>query len=157
MCAWLVARSRVLNTHTPKSCHLRTLLTKGVANICRIELVLLFCAPAWLTTLFIATQPAVVVVFEVFPTVPQNSVDSEPEGGGLGFRAGLSLSFTFHAPAWLVAFFAAAWLAAVAWLSLLPVAFAPKSFAMPGNPFTASLAMLANLHLMCKLLGCMLH
>ncbi|BDA45110.1 Cationic amino acid transporter 1 [Coccomyxa sp. Obi] len=63
----------------------------------------------------------------------------------------LSISFNAHGPGWLVAVAAAFWLSAVVWLSLLPVVYTPTKFRMPGAPFTTSLAILANLHLICSM------
>ena len=37
----------------------------------------------------------------------------------------------------------------VAWFSFLPVVYVPRLFKMRGNPWSASAAMLANLHLIC--------
>lgn len=59
------------------------------------------------------------------------------------------MSFNVRGPAWLVCMMAALWLAAAAWLCRLPQLYAPARFRMPGAPFTAALAMLANLHLIC--------
>ena len=38
----------------------------------------------------------------------------------------------------------------MAWLSFLPVVYVPRLFRMRGNPWAASAAMLANLHLICE-------
>lgn len=63
--------------------------------------------------------------------------------------AGLSLSYNTGGPEWLVAVAALFWLSAVLWLSHLPTLYMPTKFKMPGAPFSTSLAILANLHLIC--------
>ena len=65
----------------------------------------------------------------------------------------LSVSALLGAPAWVLLVLGLGWAGCVAWFSLLPVVYMPRLFRMHGNPWSASVAMLANLHLICESLS----
>ncbi|EIE21064.1 amino acid transporter [Coccomyxa subellipsoidea C-169] len=83
---------------------------------------------------------------------PENAPETGKRlGAVVALSLGLSISYIAGGPEWLVAVAALFWLSAVLWLSHLPTLYMPTKFKMPGAPFTTSLAILANLHLICSM------
>ncbi len=62
----------------------------------------------------------------------------------------LSTAALLGAPGWALLVSGLAWVGCVAWFAFLPVVYIPRLFKMYGNPWSAAAALLANLHLICK-------
>lgn len=62
----------------------------------------------------------------------------------------LSVAALLGAPAWALLILGLGWVGCVAWFAFLPVVYTPRLFKMYGNPWSASAALLANLHLICE-------
>ncbi len=62
----------------------------------------------------------------------------------------LSIAALLGAPAWALLILGLGWVGCVAWFAFLPVVYIPRLFKMYGNPWSASAALLANLHLICE-------
>ena len=62
----------------------------------------------------------------------------------------LSTAALLGAPGWALLVLGLGWVGCVAWFSFLPLVYIPRLFKMYGNPWSASAALLANLHLICE-------
>ncbi len=62
----------------------------------------------------------------------------------------LSIAALLGAPAWGLLILGLGWVGCVAWFAFLPLVYVPRLFKMYGNPWSASAALLANLHLICE-------
>lgn len=68
----------------------------------------------------------------------------------MALHAVLSIAALLGAPGWALLILGLVWVGCVAWFAFLPLVYIPRLFKMYGNPWSASAALLANLHLICE-------